>query len=108
MIYDLVLNDDSVTTSGYFIRDSLISNQQFIKSLLHGITGSKIKYSWTSQSREIILNILLRVNHRLWTRQRKNDGTDTEDYLITRIGSTIADLLIRLRAHAEEIKNSVN
>ena len=65
VIYDLVLNDDSITADGYMIRDSLISKDEFIKSLLHGISSSKIKFSWTSYSRELILNILLRVNHRL-------------------------------------------
>ena len=68
LIYDCVLNDDSLLYDGYYVRDSLAANLPFIESLLAAIITSKIKFVWNAQSREYILNILRRVHHRMRTK----------------------------------------
>ena len=115
VIYDLVLNDDSIVDDGYFTRDYLIDNEKFIDTLHIGIVSSKVKFFWTATSREIILNILLRINHRVKTRKKKgaiNQKFKAQDKALVvwskQIERTIADLLMRLRGQVttmEQYKN---
>ena len=64
LLYDLVINDDSIIGQGFFIRDTLAKHQSLVKRLLDSVVDSDLRVSREAQLREYTLNILFRLYQR--------------------------------------------
>lgn len=64
MLYDLVINDESIINDGFFVRDSISNDNKLLTRLVELIKEAELTTPNSSQLRDYILSILLRVSQR--------------------------------------------
>ena len=64
LLYDLVINDETIVNDGYFVRDTLAADARLIPHLLMDLKNSDVTSAPENQIRIYRLNILFRVYQR--------------------------------------------
>merc|ERR1711971_503635 len=102
LLYDLLLNDDSILNDGFVVRDAVGKNFPLVESLLRIITNSNLVQPQENNLRDYTLNSLYRIYQRNPNLKEQIEGFLNQH--ISKVNEAIATLPDRAEQLNDELK----